>query len=132
MKDYSKIIKYIKQLSSECSIVSGYADLHQHPYVKDEFLIKDFGLFTIICGDIPEDEVKECFIHRDWIKSAGEEEGCYRFDAAIKYQRPEYGDYGRVIDGDCYYIDYISLEFDHSFIQRERDAKLDGLLGIFE
>jgi hypothetical protein len=48
----------------------------------------------------------------------------------LKYEKPEYGEYGRMISDGYWYIDFIELKLDHTFLQRERESKLSDLLDL--
>ena len=125
--DYKELIENVKEIHSRYTIISGFLDIHINTPDKDGFILEsEFETYWVYTGNANLDEIKECFVVYEYdIKIPG----CYQFDAVLKYERPEYGDYGRVIDRGGWYIDYIDLKLDHTFEQRERDSKLNELLG---
>lgn len=125
MLDYKELIEDVKEIHSRFTIVGGFLDIYtDHTFVNG--FIKEFDTYWIYIGNINEDELKESFIEHEY--NIEKKPGCYQFEAVLKYEKPEYGDYGRVIAGGYWYIDYIDLKLDHTFEQRERDFKLNELL----
>ncbi len=124
--DYKELIEDVKEIHSKYTIVGGFLDIYiDHPFVNG--FIKEFDTYWLYVGNIDNEELINCFLQEYYNVF---KPGCYQFDAVLKYESPEFGDYGRVIDRGGWYIDYIDLKLDHTFEQRERDTKLSEILDL--
>lgn len=128
--NYQELIEDVKEIWGKYTIVGGFMDIYieepKHTNQITHSYIKQFDNYWIYVGNIDNEDLINCFLQEYYNVF---KPGCYQFDAVLKYERPEYGDYGRVIDRGGWYIDYIDLKLDHTFEQRERDSKLNELLG---
>lgn len=120
--DYSQLVEDIKETSERFTIISGFADVYIDQY--DNRVIKDLN-YWILCGKANDEMIKESMIDYE---PEVDKEGCYQFQVVLKYERPDYGDYGRIISGDYFEVVWSSFKLDHTFQQRERDIKLDVIL----
>ena len=120
--NYQELIDDIKSIYEQHTIITGYLDI----YVDERpSYIKDVDTIWVLIGNAGIKEINECLIDSDYNVT---KPGCYQFNAVLKYEKPDYGEYGRVIGGGYWYIEYIDLTLDHTFEQRERDSKLSELL----
>jgi hypothetical protein len=122
--DFEELIDNLKGISDKYTIIGGFIDIHATEG-SDLYHIKEVDCYWTIIGKADNKQIEECLKDTEY---KVEKEGCYKFDMVLKYESPEYGDYGRPISGGYWYIEYSKFELDHTFEQRERDSKLCDLL----
>ncbi len=120
--DYNELIDNVKGIHDKYTIVEGYMDMYQG---GSYFFIKEIDCYWVLIGKASVEEIELCLTKSEY---EVEKEGCYKFDIVLKYESPEYDDYGRQISGGYWYIDHGNFELDHTFEQREREHKISNLL----
>lgn len=125
--NYKELISDIKDLSENLTIIEGVVDLSetQASYNNEiEYKMEDYeNSFWILLGKSNDQEIRECLkderfdSRNDGLIGEGE----YHFTAVLKYDKDDYM-YG------YWYIDYIEFHFQQTFLEREREYKLNTLL----
>lgn len=126
--NYDELIENVYEIHDRYTIIGGYVDLYATKN-SDLYHIKPEEVpdcYWILIGKASKEDIEECLNETEY---KVEKEGCYRFEMVLKYESPDYGDYGRIIGGGYYYVEYSKFNLDHTFEQRERDSKLNELIG---
>lgn len=126
--EYKELIEDIKDITKNLTIVEGIVDIHLYtgiaypPTNKKYYEVKDAkNNFWIIIGNALEEEIKECIEDFTFKEDMVECEGEYHFNAVLKYDKDDgYRGY--------WYIDYMEVDLQQTFIEREREYKLNTLL----
>lgn len=124
--DYRELIEDIKDISKSLVIIEGVADVF-FDEKGDFYQIRDAkNSYWTIIGHAPDEEIEICLASTFRIDDFGGEsgldgEGEYHFDAVLRYDKDDYM-YG------YWYIDYIEFHFQQTFLERERENRLDDLL----
>ena len=126
--NYEDLLDDIIETSNKLSIFTGCIDI-----------IKDGDYFIAVPESIEypcqilgkyysEEIVKEAFVNYEFSCdiSSGSPEGCYEYEAVLRYEEPDYFE-GRMVSKDYLNVEYIRLKLNHTFIQREREQKLNEL-----
>ncbi len=125
--NYDELIQNVYEIHDRYTIIGGYVDIHK-TYNSDLFHMKSEEVpncYWILIGKASNEDIEECLIEAEY---KVEKEGCYKFEMVLKFESPEYGDYGAIIDRGYWYIEYSKFDLDHTFEQRERESKLCDLL----
>jgi hypothetical protein len=123
--NYREIIEEIKEITKTLTIIEGVVDIHlSHSFHEINYYeIKEASnSFWVIIGNANEDEIKECLEDYSFDENNVQGEGEYHFNAVLKYDSSEPDHYG------YWYIDYIEMTFQQTFLEREREEKLFRLL----
>ena len=123
--EYTEMIEDIKDIAKNLTIIEGIFDIHnytEYPTHKKYYEVKDAkNSFWILIGKADEESIKECiedFIFEEDLVNC---EGEYHFNAVLKYDKDdEYSGY--------WYIDYMEVNLQQTFVEREREYKLNTLL----
>lgn len=123
--EYKELIEDIKDVVKNLTIVEGIVDIHLYTYPptnKKYYEVKDAkNNFWIIIGNAPEEEIKECIEDFTFKQDMVQCEGEYHFNAVLKYDKDDgYSGY--------WYIDYMEVNLQQTFVEREREYKLNTLL----
>jgi hypothetical protein len=125
--EYKELIEDIKDIAKNLTIVEGIVDIHlytgiQYPTHKKYYEVKDAkNSFWILIGHAIEEEIKECIEDFAFDEDMVQCEGEYHFNAVLKYDKDDgYSGY--------WCIDYIELNLQQTFVEREREYKLNTLL----
>lgn len=126
--EYKELIEDIKDITKNLTIVEGIVDIHLYtgiaypPTNKKYYEVKDAkNNFWIIIGNALEEEIKECIEDFTFKEDMVECEGEYHFNAVLKYDKDDgYRGY--------WYIDYMEVDLQQTFVEREREYKLNTLL----
>ena len=126
--DYKELVSDIKELSEKLTIIEGIVDLRETiPSYNNEIEYKmvDYdNSFWILLGKSNYDDIGDCLKDERFDKRNDGliGEGEYHFHAVLKYDGDD-NDY-------CgyWYIDYIEFHFQQTFLEREREYKLNTLL----
>lgn len=124
-EEYKDIIEEIKEITKTLTIIEGIVDIHlSHSFHEINYYeIKEASnSFWVIIGNANEDEIKECLEDYSFDENNVQGEGEYHFNAVLKYDGSEPDHYG------YWYIDYIEMIFQQTFLEREREEKLFRLL----
>ena len=124
--EYDEFIEEIEEIYEKYSIVKGYLDVEKFDIIPAYHFKKLFCHWVII-GTCNEHDIDEALFNYDFDEI--DKDGCYQFKCVILYDKGEFED-GRQISRGSYYVDYIKLEYDHSFLSRDRDKKLDDLFDV--
>lgn len=125
--DYKELISDIKDLSENLTIIEGVVDLRetQASYNNEiEYKMEDYeNSFWILLGKSNDQEIRDCLkderfdSRNDGLIGEGE----YHIHAVLKYDKcDDYQGY--------WYIDYIEFNFQQTFLERDREYKLNTLL----
>ena len=121
--EYKELIEDIKDINQNLTIVEGIVDIHPYTYPTNEkyYEVKDAkNNFWIIIGNAPEEEIKECIEDFTFKEDMVQCEGEYHFNAVLKYDKDDgYSGY--------WYIDYMEINLQQTFVEREREYKLNTL-----
>lgn len=131
MNRYKEIMDEMSELFSKYTIVEGWMDIVDtfKGIGTPLFLSKDFGknLDWWTIGSFVDDKmIIETFSSEEFDVKC---EGCYKFKAILTYESDFDGD-GRCISRGWMKIDYIDLDFQYTFDQRDREDKLNKILNI--
>lgn len=127
MIDYNEFIEDIDEYLKRYTIYKGYLDIYYND-VTNRFNIKDIkdcGYYMTF-GKSEIESIHEELTDMDYDV---DKEGCYNFEAVLRYSEAETYE-GRCVVRAHHYIDHINLTYDHSFISRERESKLNELFDL--
>jgi hypothetical protein len=122
---YKEIIEEIKEITKTLTIIEGVVDVHlSHSFHEINYYeIKEVSnSFWVIIGNASEDEIKESLEDYSFNDNDVQGEGEYHFNAVLKYDGSDNDHSG------YWYIDYIEMNFQQTFLEREREEKLFRLL----
>jgi hypothetical protein len=125
--EYKELIEDIKDITKNLTIVEGIVDIHLYtgiaypPTNKKNYEVKDAkNSFWILIGHAEEEEIKECIEDFTFKSDMVQCEGEYHFNAVLKYEKDDgYRGY--------WYIDYMEVNLQQTFLEREREEKLFNL-----
>jgi hypothetical protein len=124
--EYKELIEDIKDVVKNLTIVEGIVDIHlytsvEYPIHKKYYGVKDAkNSFWILIGHADEEEIKECIEDFTFKSDMVQCEGEYHFNAVLKYDKDDgYRGY--------WYIDYMEVNLQQTFVEREREEKLFNL-----
>lgn len=124
--EYKELIEDIKDITKNLTIVEGIVDIHfytsvEYPTNKKYYGVKDAkNSFWTLIGHADEEEVKECIEDFTFKPDMVQSEGEYHFNAVLKYDKDDgYRGY--------WYIDYMEVNLQQTFVEREREEKLFNL-----
>ena len=123
VRGYVDIINY-KDISFRCKW-KGQHDRHLMNQLAEDFTIDNIWILSG-CGHI--ESIFEDFLEYDFDT---DKEGVYEFKALLKYINSESDEYGRTTMPGYYEIVHMELDFKETFVERDRDRKLNELLPIF-
>jgi hypothetical protein len=123
MKDWKDLMDYVFELDEEIAVIIGCSDIyHKEGYSSLYFKDLTIDSFWKVIGrgdneSILQDALQhwECDVHS---------EGEYEFKAILKYYK---GDYS-VGEMGYWEIQHIEYNFIQTFLEREREFKLDTIL----
>ncbi len=123
--EYKELIEDIKDINQNLTIVEGIVDiqLYTYPPTNEKYYeVKDAkNSFWILIGNAPEEEITECIEDFTFKDDTVQCEGVYHFNAVLKYDKDDgYSGY--------WYIDYMEVNLQQTFVEREREEKLFSLL----
>lgn len=129
--DYKQILEDILELDEKFVIVIGCADI----VTSDKLANLNERLFNNLTSDNfwrvigrGDDENIIESLSDFYINNLVNSDGEYEFKAVLKYSPSEYGDFGRVTMRSYLEVKYIEFKFIQTFLEREREFKLDKLL----
>ena len=124
--EYKELIEDIKDITKNLTIVEGIVDIHfytsvEYPTNKKYYGVKDAkNSFWTLIGHADEEEIKECIEDFTFKPDMVQSEGEYHFNAVLKYDKDDgYRGY--------WYIDYMEVNLQQTFVEREREEKLFNL-----
>ena len=124
--EYKELIEDIKDITKNLTIVEGIVDIHfytsvEYPTHKKYYGVKDAkNSFWTLIGHADEEEIKECIEDFTFKPDMVQCEGEYHFNAVLKYDKDDgYRGY--------WYIDYMEVNLQQTFVEREREEKLFNL-----
>mgnify|MGYP001353841120 CR=1 FL=1 len=132
--NYKQVLEDVIELNESLVIVRGYGDVHDLEVTSGTHIhyvrgFKDLTLenIWILLGKAsPEDVLELLNDYECEVDKAGE----YSFDIVIKYYRGEYDEYGRATASGYYDIEYVDWKFIQTFVERDREQKLNEILDI--
>lgn len=130
--DYKQILEDVLELNESLVIISGYGDVYDlevgcgsHIHYIRGFKCLTPENFWIILGKATQEDILELLNDYECeVDKAGE----YSFDMVIKYHKGEYDEYGRAESSGYYDIEYVDWKFNQTFIERDREEKLNEIL----
>jgi hypothetical protein len=121
-ESWEEIMNYIFELDEEVAVIIGYSDIaHKENHSRLYFKDLTSESFWKVMGRGDEESVLESLID---CECNVDEEGEYEFKAILKYQK---GDYSTGESG-YWEIKHIEYKFTQTFLEREREWKLNEIL----
>jgi len=134
--DYKQILEDVLKLDESITIIRGFSDIITIPdpnqklgFFPQEKIFKDFNKdsFWVVMGRGSEDLIIESMSE---FSCNVDKEGEYEFKAVLRWSPSEYDDYGRLTMRSYLEVEYIEFKFIQTFLERERESKLDTLLDL--
>jgi len=134
--DYKQILEDILQLDGRITIIRGFGDVIIDPsktrklgYLPEEMIFKEFKSdnYWVVMGRGTDEMIIEAMSQAVCEVDC---EGEYEFKAVLKWVPGEYDEFGRCIMRDYLELEYIEFHFIQTFLEREREEKLDDLLNF--
>lgn len=126
-KNYHKdMIESIKDYTKHYTIIRGYCDVFIDP---NRTLVPLYSVtnndYWIVLGNLSDEAIDDLFEDSSFSDEDGiEREGCYEYSACLYYSSGSWDEQSES------YIDYIDFNFVETFEGRDRDKKLNELLGF--
>jgi len=128
IKNYKDLIEEILEYDKKFIVVWGWSDIILD---DDGFKFKDISQENIwrIIGRV-EDNKAVLELHS--MKTLNVDlEGEYEFKSIMKWESADYDSHGRCTYPESLIVEHIELKFIQTFIQRERDSKLENFFKLY-
>lgn len=122
---HMEMLDSIEDYTRRYTIVRGYCDIVVDTDRTSMFYSMKDNDYWVILGNLCDEAIQEVFDDSSFSIDDGiEREGCYEYKAFIYYESSTWQDPGEL------YVDHIDFRFIETFESRDRERKLNDLLGV--
>lgn len=123
---HMEMLDSISDYTRRYTIVRGYCDIVSDTGSSPvSFYDMRNNDYWVILGNLSDEAIKEVFDDSSFSIDDGiEREGCYEYSAFIYYESGTWNEPGEL------YVDHIDFRFIETFECRDRESKLNALLGV--
>lgn len=127
--NYKQILEDVLEIDERIVVIIGYADITNHAsgITANHYYFKDLTSenFWRVIGRGDDDPILESL--NEW-ECDVDCEGEYEFKAVLRWESADYDEYGHCTMSSYLEVEHIEFNFIQTFLQRERESKLNEIL----